>query len=73
MHKGFDHDEFYEKCDQSCGHMMVSYNSSQLIKDRFKDWDAQEYDHSYTMSSVGDYMKEQLERNELLLLNYGIR
>ena len=73
MHKGFDHDKFYENCDHSCGHMMVSYNSSQLIKDRFVDWDAQEYDHTYTMRSVGDYMKDQQDRKELLLLNYGIR
>ena len=73
MHKGFNHDKFFEDCDHHCSHMMVSYNSSQLIKDRFKDWDAQEYDHTYTMRSVGDYMKNQQERKELLLLNYGIR
>ena len=72
MHKGFNHDKFFEDCDHHCSHMMVSYNSSQLIKDRFKDWDAQEYDHTYTMRSVGDYMKNQQERKELLLLNYGI-
>ena len=32
----------------------------------------QQYDHTYTMRSVGDYMKDQLERKELLLLNYDI-
>ena len=73
MHKGFNHDKFFEDCDHHCSHMMVSYNSSQLIKDRFKNLDAQEYDHTYTMRSVGDYMKNQQERKELLLLNYGIR
>ena len=72
MHKGFDHDEFYEHCDRWIGKMMVSYNSSQLIKERFIDWDAQEYDHTYTMRSVGEYMKDQQERKELLLLNYDV-
>ena len=53
--------------------MMVSYNSANEILERFMDWDAQEYDHTYTMRSVGDYMKNQQERKELLLLNYAIR
>ena len=51
--------------------MLVSYNASQLIKDRFKDWNAAEFDLTYTMRSVGEYMREQQERKELLLFNYG--
>ena len=51
--------------------MMVSYNSSQLVKDRFKDWTAAEFDLTYTMRSVGEYMRDQQQRKELLLLNYG--
>ena len=47
------------------------YNSSQLIKNRFKDWNAVEFDLTYTMRSVGDYMSDQQARKELLLLNYG--
>jgi len=42
-----------------------------VIRDRFKNWNAAEFDHTYTMRSVGDYMKDQQERKELLLLNYG--
>ena len=49
---------------------MVSYNSSQLIRDRFMGWAAAEFDHTYTMRSVGEYMKEQQQRKELVLLNY---
>tara|TARA_B100001113_G_scaffold233967_1_gene192197 strand:- start:737 stop:1063 length:327 start_codon:yes stop_codon:yes gene_type:complete len=70
MHKGFDHDDFAKNCDDYTSPLLISYNSSQLIKDRFADWDAQEYDHTYTMRSVGEYMKEQQSRKELLLLNY---
>jgi len=71
MHKYFDHDKFAEDCKDSKVNMLVSYNSDQLIKDRFKDWKATEFDLTYTMRSVGDYMREQKDRKELLLLNYG--
>ena len=72
MHKGFDHDEFYFTCDRFVCDQMVSYNSSNLIKSRFIDWKPYEYDHTYTMRSVGEYMKDQQQRKELLLLNYVI-
>ena len=72
MHKGFDHDEFFYTCDRYVCDQMVSYNSSNLIKSRFIDWKPYEYDHTYTMRSVGDYMKEQQQRKELILLNYTI-
>ena len=71
MHKKFDHDKFAEDCDRHTAHMMVSYNSSQLVKDRFKEWTATEFDLTYTMRSVGEYMRDQQQRKELLLLNYG--
>jgi DNA adenine methylase len=72
MHKGFDHDKFVADCDSNNMDMMVSYNSSQLIKDRFKNWKAIEFAHTYTMRSVGDYMKDQHERKELVLINYEV-
>ena len=72
MHKGFDHDRFYRKCAACDCDQMVSYNSDRLIKERFKDWQAQEYDHTYTMRSVGEYNKDQENRKELLLLNYAL-
>tara|TARA_Y100001963_G_scaffold11723_1_gene14824 strand:- start:1780 stop:2631 length:852 start_codon:yes stop_codon:yes gene_type:complete len=72
-HKGFDHDRFAADCNKYSNiTMMVSYNSDQLVKDRFKDWNAAEFDLTYTMRSVGEYMKEQKTRKELLLCNYQI-
>jgi DNA adenine methylase len=71
MHKRFDHDEFAHNCDLHSMDMMVSYNSTQLIRDRFKGWAAAEFDLTYTMRSVGEYMRDQQQRKELLLLNYG--
>ena len=72
MHKGFDHDEFFYTCDRYICDQMVSYNSSNLIKSRFIDWKPYEYDHTYTMRSVGEYMQEPQSRKELLLLNYVV-
>ena len=71
MHKGFDHDKFAVDCDKYDIPMLISYNSDQLVKDRFKNWNAAEFDLTYTMRSVGEYMRDQKERKELLLMNYG--
>jgi len=70
MHSKFNHDHFAIKCDRFVGPQLISYNSSQLIRERFKDWQAAEFSHTYTMRSVGDYMKDQHERKELVLFNY---
>jgi DNA adenine methylase len=72
MHKGFDHDKFAADCDANNMDQLISYNSDQLVKDRFKNWTAAEFDLTYTMRSVGEYMREQKQRKELLLFNYGI-
>mgnify|MGYP001387654551 CR=1 FL=1 len=70
MHKGFDHDKFAADCDKYDIPMLISYNSDQLVKDRFKNWNAAEFEHTYTLRSVGEYMREQHQRKELLLFNY---
>ena len=71
MHKRFDHDVFASDCDRFISPQLVSYNSSQLVCERFKGWEAGQFDHTYTMRSVGTYMNDQQERKELVLLNYG--
>ena len=70
MHKGFDHDQFAADCAAHDIPMLISYNSDQLVKDRFNDWNVAEFDLTYTMRSVGEYMREQKTRKELLLFNY---
>jgi len=72
MHKSFCHDTFADNCDRFVGPQLISYNSSQLVKERFQGWEVGEFDLTYTMRSVGEYMREQKERKELLLFNYGI-
>jgi len=71
MHKGFDHDKFAVDCDANTMDQLISYNSDQLVKDRFKNWNAGEFDLTYTMRSVGEYMRDQKQRKELLLFNYS--
>lgn len=71
MHNGFNHDDFASDCDRHVGPQLISYNSSNLVKERFSGWEAGEFDLTYTMRSVGEYMREQKERKELLLFNYG--
>ena len=73
MHKGFDHDKFAADCDACSLPQLISYNSDQLVKDRFQNWNAAEFDLTYTMRSVGEYMREQKQRKELLLFNYEMR
>ena len=70
MHKYFHHTRFSQACSDAKHTMLVSYNSSNLNKRRFSEWNAAEYDHTYTMRSTGDYIKEQKKRKELVLTNY---
>ena len=74
LHKHFDHDKFASDCNSSEMDMLVSYNSDQLVKDRFQSskWNAGEFDLTYTMRSVGSYMRDQKDRKELMLFNYDI-
>ncbi len=70
MHKGFDHDKFALDCDRYVARQLVSYNSSQMIRDRFHGWTVAEFAHTYTMRSVGSYNIDQAQRKELVLANY---
>ena len=72
MHKGFNHDDFAAHCDRFIGPQLISYNNSQLIRDRFDGWTAAEFAHTYTMRSVGSYNTDQASRKELVLFNYEV-
>ena len=72
MHSGFNHDHFAIKCDRFIGPQCISYNSSQLIRERFEGWTAAEFAHTYTMRSVGSYNTDQASRKELVLTNYEV-
>ena len=71
MHKSFDHDSFATICDRFIAPQLISYNSSQLIRERFEGWQVGEFAHTYTMRSVGSYTTDQADRKELVLTNYA--
>jgi DNA adenine methylase len=71
MHKGFDHDKFAADCDRYVGLQLISYNSSNLVTERFQEWTVGEFAHTYTMRSVGSYNTDQASRKELVLTNYA--
>ena len=68
----FCHDTFASDCDRFIGPQCISYNSSQLVKDRFQGWTVEEFAHTYTMRSVGSYNTDQASRKELVLFNYEV-
>jgi len=72
MHKSFDHDGFATICDRFIGPQLISYNSSQLVQERFQGWTLAEFAHTYTMRSVGSYNTDQATRKELVILNYEV-
>ena len=71
MHKGFNHDTFAVDCDCFVGPQLISYNSSNLVRERFEGWTVGEFAHTYTMRSVGCYNTDQASRKELVLTNYA--
>ena len=72
MPKSLDHDAFASTCDRFICPQLVSYNSSQLVKERFEGWTLAEFAHTYTMRSVGSYNTDQAKRKELVILNYEV-
>ena len=71
MHKGFNHDKFAADCDRFLCPQLVSYNSSNLVMERFQGWTVGEFAHTYTMRSTGSYNTDQASRKELVLHNYA--
>ena len=69
-HRGFDHDKFAKECCRAKAKQLITYNSSEIIKSKFPDWEKIEWDLTYTMRSDEKYTKAQKKRKELILKNY---
>ena len=69
-HRGFDHDKFAKECCRAKAKQLITYNSSEIIKSKFPDWEQIEWDLTYTMRSDEKYTKAQKKRKELILKNY---
>ena len=72
IHKAFNHQEFIERMNRTNAKCVISYNNSNEIINSFYSsiWNVSDFDHGYSMLSVGDYRKNQKERKELLLSNF---
>jgi len=70
LHAIFKHEEFFDVCKDLKCKQLISYNSTNLIKDAFKDYNISDYDLTYTLRSTGTYMKDQKQRKELAIKSY---
>lgn len=71
-HINFNHDKFAEKMAKSKSRHMITYNADQKVMDRFPEHEQIVWDLTYTMrhNNSEKYTKEQVDRKELVLLNY---
>jgi len=70
-HIHFNHDKFAEKLQKSKSKHLITYNADQKVMDRFPTYKQKTWDLTYTMRSNSEkYTKEQVDRKELILLNY---
>ena len=72
LHKNFNHHNFAIHTHNSQLLQLISYNSNQVIKDNFNDWNIYEFDFTYSFISVGNYMENQKSKKELLIFNYDL-
>jgi site-specific DNA-adenine methylase len=70
-HIKFDHDDFAKKCNDANCDQLITYNADQKVMDRFPNYSQITWDLTYTMRSNSEkYTQEQVDRKELILLNY---
>ena len=70
LHAIFKHEDFFKLCPTIPCKQLISYNSDNLIKESFKDYNISDYELTYTMRSTGTYMEDQKKRMELAIRNY---
>jgi len=70
MHSGFNHMAFYEDVVKCPHDWMITYNSNEVLRERFADYYFNDWDLTYTMRSSKEYVKAQKERKELLITSY---
>src|SRR5210317_1298750 len=69
-HSDFNHYDFCEKMKDCPGNVMITYNSNEILRELYKDWNQKEWDLTYTMHSGKNYREDEGNRKELLLTNY---
>lgn len=69
-HLKFDHAKFSLDVSNVESNVMITYNSSEELKELYEGWNQVEWDLTYTMHSGESYRKDETNRKELLLTNY---
>jgi DNA adenine methylase len=69
-HSDFNHYDFCEQMKDCPGNVMITYNSNEILRELYKDWNQKEWDLTYTMHSGKNYREDEGNRKELLLTNY---
>lgn len=73
LHKNFDHSAFYDNVS-TCNHnWLVSYNSTEEIRNKWNLFQQHEFELSYFMVSTGTYREKQKKKNELVIKNYSLQ
>jgi len=72
-HLSFDHEKFFKDCFNCAGNVMITYNSSEELRNLYEDWNQLEWDLTYTMHSGTMYRKDEKNRKELLITNYDLK
>jgi DNA adenine methylase len=72
MHQGFDHDRFADNVKALKGKWMITYNDSEEIRERFKDFKIIDQEYRYFMTFKQDDVGNKTTRikNELIIINY---
>ncbi|MGA0121365.1 MAG: DNA adenine methylase [Methylophilaceae bacterium] len=69
-HLFFDHYEFSVDATKCAGNVMITYNSNEVLREIYEDWNQIEWDLTYTMHSGKMYREDESNRKELLITNY---
>lgn len=72
LHKGFDHNEFFEYVTELAkdNYIMISYEDSGYIRELYKDWNIIELNKKTVNWNPSKKVNETLKTDELMILNY---
>ena len=72
MHKGFNHEQFYDCVINLSGKWMITYNDNEWIREKYKDFYISDAEYRYCMAFETNKNGEKRTRkkNELIITNY---
>jgi DNA adenine methylase Dam len=71
-HRGFDHGSLRDLARELSSRVMITYNSSGVLRRLYANWQQVTFDLGYSMNSNRKYRFRQKSRRELLVRNYHV-